>query len=262
VLVRLPSEFDKLSVTQFKEKHGEPRTELITRVDDKPLTDNVPAHAVLPVYLGKQSDEFTLTDVHGLILSDFGEAYSPATERRLGRDCHTPLLKRAPESLFEPDEVLSYPSDIWSLGCAIWDILCMKFFLYEMEPVDEVVAEQIDILGYHTLPESWKKKWERPDEEDNHACEEIPRRPIGDREVLPGLEQLFEKCVQKYRREEQAAGVFEEDETRALMELLHGMFKFKPEERLTIDEVLRSTWMVKWALPQLEESQTSGSSTS
>jgi serine/threonine-protein kinase SRPK3 len=33
---------------------------------------------------------------------------------------------------------------------------------------------------------------------------------------------------------------------------MRGMLRFRPEERLTIDEVLRSEWMVNWALPQLE----------
>jgi serine/threonine-protein kinase SRPK3 len=58
--------------------------------------------------------------------------------------------------------------------------------------------------------------------------------------------------VQKYRRKREAAGTFEEEETQAILELMRGMLRFRPEERLTIDEVLRSKWMVNWALPQLD----------
>ena len=58
--------------------------------------------------------------------------------------------------------------------------------------------------------------------------------------------------MQKYRRKREAAGTFEEEETQAILELMRGMLRFRPEERLTIDEVLRSEWMVNWALPQLE----------
>jgi serine/threonine-protein kinase SRPK3 len=58
--------------------------------------------------------------------------------------------------------------------------------------------------------------------------------------------------VQKYRRKREASGTFEEEETQAILELMRGMLKFWPEERLTIDEVLRSKWMVNWALPQLD----------
>jgi serine/threonine-protein kinase SRPK3 len=133
VLVRLPSTFEELSVEEFREKFGEPEMVPIARVDEKPLILNVPARAAVPLYLGKTAQEFTLDDARGLILSDFGEAFSPATERRLGRDCNIPLAKRAPEAFFEPDEPLSYPSDIWSLGTAIWEILGMKFIFSESE---------------------------------------------------------------------------------------------------------------------------------
>ncbi|KAF1956234.1 kinase-like protein [Byssothecium circinans] len=253
VLVRLPSTFDELSVQDFRKKFGEPETVPIARVDGKPLTPNVPVQAVIPLYLGKKAQEFTLADAHGLILSDFGEAFSPATEQRLGRDCNIPLAKRAPEALFEPNEPVSYPSDIWSLGTAIWEILGMKFIFTEAETQDEIVAQQIDVLGSHSnFPESWRKQWERPGEEEGYADDMMPRRPTGDRETWPRLENAFEEFVRKYRRKREAAGTFEEEETRAILELMRGMLRFRPEERLTVDEVLGSEWMVNWALPQLE----------
>jgi len=226
----------------------------ITRVDKKPLTPNIPAQAVVPLYLGKKAQEFTLADAHGLILSDFGEAFSPATEQRLGKDCNIPLAKRAPEALFEPNEPLSFPSDIWSLGTAIWEILGMKFIFSESETQNEIVAQQIDVLGFHHFPRKWRKHWEQVGEKDEYADDEIPRQPTGEREMWPSLENAFEEFVQKYRRKREAAGTFEEEETQAILELIRGMLRFRPEERLTVSEVLRSKWMVNWALPQLEKS--------
>ncbi|KAK7702445.1 hypothetical protein SLS64_009737 [Diaporthe eres] len=253
VLLKLSSTFDELSIPEFREKFGEPETVPISRVDDKLLNPNIPTHAVVPLYLGKKAQEFTLADAHGLILSDFGEAFSPATEQRLGKDCNTPLAKRAPETLFEPSKHISYPSDIWSLGTAIWEILGMKFIFSESETQDEIVAQQIDVLGLSNFPQSWRKQWERLGEEDKPDSNiTIPRRPTGERETWPDLEDAFEEFVQKYRRKREAAGTFEEQETRAILELMRGMLRFRPEERLTIDEVLKSEWMVKWALPQLE----------
>lgn len=41
-------------------------------------------------------------------------------------------------------------------------------------------------------------------------------------------------------------------EMRALEELLRGMMTFEPSERLTAEQVLRSEYMVKWALPAWE----------
>ena len=121
MLVKMSASFDELTIDQFRTEFGEPETEPITRLDGKPLDSCVPPYAVLPLYLGKKAQDFTLADAHGLILSDFGEAFSPTTEQRLGRDCNIPLAKRAPEALFEPDSLVSYPSDIWSLGTAIWN---------------------------------------------------------------------------------------------------------------------------------------------
>jgi serine/threonine-protein kinase SRPK3 len=79
----------------------------------------------------------------------------------------------------------------------------------------------------------------------------IPQQPTGDRETWPSLEDAFEEFVQKYRRRREAAGTFKEKETQAILDLMRSMLKFRPEERLTIDEVLKSEWMVKWAMPQL-----------
>lgn len=229
---------------------GAPELTSISRVDDTPLTPNVPVQAVVPVYLGKKAQEFTLADAQGLILSDFGEAFSPGTEQRYGRDCHIALAKRAPEALFEPNTLLSYPSDIWSLGTAIWEILGMKFIFSESETRNEIVAQQIDVLGLETFPESWRTQWQRPGEECEHDT--IPRQPTGDRERWPPLETAFEEFVQKYRRKREAAGIFGVEETQAILNLMRGMLEFRPEERLTIDQVLKSEWMVKWALPQLQ----------
>jgi serine/threonine-protein kinase SRPK3 len=72
---------------------------------------------VVPLYLGKYAEEFTLSDTH-VLLSDFGEAFTPKDLRR-GEDCHTPLAMRPPEAQFAPQAPLSYAADIWGLAVAI-----------------------------------------------------------------------------------------------------------------------------------------------
>jgi serine/threonine-protein kinase SRPK3 len=113
------------------------------------------------------------------------------------------------------------------------------------------VAEQIDVLGYHNFPKSWRNQWDRLGKEEDCENSVIPRQPTDDRETWPSLEDAFEEFVQKYRRRREAAGTFEEKETQAILDLMRGMLKFQPGERLNIDEVLKSEWMVNWALPQL-----------
>lgn len=253
-----PSTLDNLSIAQFRQKWREPQTIPITRVDEKPLPPNVPPEAVWPLSLdcGKEAQDFMLSDAHRLILSDFGEAFSPGRETRLGKECYTPLEMRAPEALFEPNLPLSYPSDIWALSTAIWEILGMKFIFSEWVSRDELIAQQLDVLGLDHFPSTWRELWERPhSDEGDFSMEGIPRRPTAlNREVWPPLEEAFEQFVQKWRRkQETVCGVFDEDEARAILDLMRGMMRFRPEERLTINKVLQSEWMVKWALPSLQE---------
>ncbi|GJD01530.1 carboxylesterase [Colletotrichum higginsianum] len=212
VLVKLPSSLDDLSVDQFRHKFGEPETAPIRRVDGKPLSPNVPTHAVMPLYLGEKAQDFTLDDARGLILGDFGEAFAPATERRLGKHCNTPVAKRAPETLFEPDAPVSYPSDVWGLGLAMWEILGMKALFGESETRDEVVAQQIDVLGSRGFPPAWAREWDGP---PHGGKEGTPRRPAtDDRETWPPLDEAFEEFVQKYRRRRGTAGSLERRKRR------------------------------------------------
>ena len=249
ILVRLPSSFSHLSIKQFYEEYGEPETVPITLQDGKPLPPNVPPKAVVPLYLGMDADEFKLHDAH-VLLSDFGESYSPSSEVHQGEDCHTPLASQPPEARFEPQAPLLYSADIWSLAVAIWEILGMKaLFSNEYVTEDEMVSQHIDVLG--PMPTSWYEHWrERGEFFDQDG------RPKEGRDVWPKLEQAFEQGIQYYRQRLQM-GVFGEEETKAILNLIRWMLAFRPEERPTIEEVLESEWMVKWVLPDLESCRNS-----
>ncbi|THC97146.1 hypothetical protein EYZ11_003361 [Aspergillus tanneri] len=228
------------------EKYGEPETVPVTQRDGKPLPPNAPASAVLPLYLGKDAEEFLLSDAH-VLLSDFGEAFAPDLEVRRGEDCHTPLAKRPPEARFEPQAPLSYSADIWSLATTIWEILGMKaIFSSEFATADEVVSQHIDALG--PMPLNWWERWaERSQFFDDNG------RPKEGRYVWPPIDKAFEEGVQKYRRKLRA-NEFDMVETAAILDLMRRMLVFRPEERPTADMVLQSEWMVKWVLPDFHRS--------
>ncbi|KAL1856546.1 hypothetical protein Plec18170_003514 [Paecilomyces lecythidis] len=246
ILVKLPSSFDHLSVEKLYEEYGEPETVPIARRDGGPLPPNAPAEAVVPLYLGKDAREFLLSDTR-LLLSDFGEAFSPDREVRLGADCHTPLAMRPPEARFEPQAPLSYSADIWSLATAIWDILGMKsIFSSEFADADDVTSQQIDILG--PMPSNWWKRWE-----ERYRFFNDDGRPREGRYVWSPIEDAFEECVQHYRRKLKR-GEFDEEEPAAILDLMRRMLAFRPEDRPPVEEVLQSEWMVKWALPDFERS--------
>lgn len=184
-----------------------------------------------------------------LLLNDFGEAFCPASEVRLGRDCHTPSGARAPESKFEPGVPLTDRSDIWSLATALWEIMGMKPVLSnEFIPKDEIVAQHIDVLG--PMPSDWWLRWKARDEffitEDGQPTDSYSE------DKWPPLGEWFEVAVQKWRRRE--GNEIGEEEKAAFLESMRRMLVYLPERRLTADEVLQSDWMVKWALPDYERS--------
>ncbi|OJJ43572.1 hypothetical protein ASPZODRAFT_161490 [Penicilliopsis zonata CBS 506.65] len=247
ILIRLPSSFDQLSISQLYEQYGEPDTVLITRCDGGPVPPNAPAKAVVPLFLGKYAEKFSLSDAHLLLLCDFGEAFSPATNPRLGKDCHTPPAFRAPEAKFEPQSPLTYSMDIWSLATAIWEIMGMKaIFSTDFVPDDEIVSQHVDVLG--PMPSEWWQTWKgrsRFFHENGSPTEAYKENR------WPCLKGSFEVCIQKWRQK--IRDEIQEDEKAAFLDLMRHMLSFRPQDRPTAAEVLLSDWMVKWASPDYSE---------
>ncbi|PWY88821.1 kinase-like protein [Aspergillus sclerotioniger CBS 115572] len=103
--------------------------------------------------------------------------------------------------------------------------------------------------GYIHGGQSRFEKWEeRSDFFDESG------RPKEGTEVWPPLDQEFEQGVRKYRQKQPGIEDFDDEETAAILDLMRRMLKFRPEERLTIEEVMQSEWMVKWVMPDYERS--------
>ncbi|EPE04315.1 protein kinase domain-containing protein [Ophiostoma piceae UAMH 11346] len=257
ILVQLPPHIlDKLSVEQYYEKYDEPETVTITRRDGQPLasTDgggvHVPPYAVLPTRpWALSADKFTLADT-SIVVGDFGEAFQPGTVVRLGRDCHTPRPMKPLEAHFMPDAPMSFPADIWTLASVLWDLVAMKRFVSaDFATEDETIAQHIDVIG--PLPDEWRKSADWREQQVRYFDEQGRRRNT-DEAIWPSLEVAFDDGVQKYRRRDNL-GVFSEDERAAFLDLIRRMVVYDPEGRITIDGVLQSEWMQRWALPAFDE---------
>ncbi|PWY89710.1 kinase-like protein [Aspergillus sclerotioniger CBS 115572] len=240
-LIQLPPGFDRLSDQELYVRYGEPESEPIARFDGRVLPSCIPSRAILPVWLGEASEDLLLPEAN-LLLSDFGEAFAPAKENKF--DSHTPLVYRAPEARFEA-KPLSFPSDIWSLACSIWDIIAESpLFEGFLATEDDMTCEHVDALG--VLPSEWWQQWEarqRKFTEDG--------KPIN-RKSFRSLQDRFKDSIQDPR---QTVGMppFEPAERTALLSMLRPMLSFKPENRPSAKDVLASEWMVKWALPEYEK---------
>lgn len=123
ILLQLPPDMQNMTLEQFRAKTRDPETEPVVREDGAPLDPGVPSELVIPIWLGVDSDKATLAD-GSIMIADFGEAFDPRDKNEY--TCHTPLLLAPPEARFTRarnlDEPMSFPGDVWTIACTIWDV--------------------------------------------------------------------------------------------------------------------------------------------
>jgi serine/threonine-protein kinase SRPK3 len=235
ILLKMPLNFDQLSVEKLYEEYGAPELDPVVHLDGKPLPPGVPSHGIAPLWLGEASEKITLAEAR-ILLTDFGEAFSPSQE--LKYESHTPLVIRPPEARFEPTKPLSFSSDIWAI------IAQRPLFEGFLATQDDMTCEHVDALGI--LPPEWWEKWgarQLKFTENGMPINRNPFRSWGDR---------FEDSVQQPRRHS-GMPPFDLKERDAIFAMLRSMLSFRPENRPTAKQVLESEWMVKWALPEYDK---------
>jgi serine/threonine protein kinase len=181
-----------------------------------------------------------------MLLTDFGVAFKPSEESRTSYPIPFPLSP--PEKHFLPDQPVSFPSDIWSLGCAIWSVVAQGDLFTVWGSHNDLICDHTEALG--RLPLEWWERWEgRSEFFDEHG------KWKGDDDEPPvSLADRLEEWIQKPRKE---AGmeIMGNEEKEAFLGLIKSVLKYRPDERISADEILESEWMRRWAIPELGKIQ-------
>ncbi|RMD39203.1 hypothetical protein DV735_g5927, partial [Chaetothyriales sp. CBS 134920] len=247
LLLQMPSSFNDLSIEQFYAKFGAPALQPIVRLDGKPTSSvsGVPSHVVPPVRLAIPSNEITLSQAK-LLLVDFGVSFRPSDKDRF--ESYSPLILRPPEVVFEPTSPLSFASDIWTLGCVIFELLAHRSLIDGiLVPPSEITAQQIYLQG--PLPPDW---WDRY--EDRFKWFDEAQKPTSKECDIWSWDRCFQDSIQDARRH-YGMEVLNDNEAVAFLDMLRWMLAWKPKDRPTADQVLDTVWMKRWALPAYDQTQ-------
>ncbi|KAG6263552.1 hypothetical protein E4U48_006685 [Claviceps purpurea] len=242
LLLQFPSPIDGLSVEQLHARYSELNKQPVLLFDTKaPPTDpSVPSYAVSPMWFDIPEDGIALGEAM-LTLSDFGVAFRPEDKSRF--ESYTPLVLRPPEALSEAKTPLSFASDIWSLGCVIFELFADSSLFDGFK--DQITIQQVDIQG--PMPPAW---WEKCGVRQEWY--EETGKPLRGSSKPYTWRQRFQDWVQDPRLGRKWE-TLAEDELDALIELLRCILAWSPSERLDISGVLRSDWMTRWALPAYQK---------
>ncbi|KAE8150635.1 kinase-like domain-containing protein [Aspergillus avenaceus] len=256
ILLQLPPSMQNMTFEQLRAEIREPVKEPVVRKDGAPLDPGVPSELIIPIWLGIDSDKVALED-SPIMIADFGEAFDPQDKNHY--IVHTPLLLAPPESRFvqagDLDEPLSFPGDIWTLACAIWEVFgCRPPFESFPISLDEVTMEHVEMLG--KLPDRWWKEWK----ERNNWFDEDGRK-----NVKENLQQWYGNTHRDWNtrfdeyirqpREKHKFELFSKEEEMAFRGMMDLMLVLEPSKRATIDEVVECEWMQRWGLPEWRRMQ-------
>jgi serine/threonine protein kinase len=150
ILLQLAN-IDEWTIDEIHERLGVPQTRDLHRIAGGVNELSGPRYTVNAISM-KMVDPQWLSDQ--IMIIDFGIAF---LKEQSSNDIGTPKAYCAPEFNFHSPRSCS--SDIWALGCTIFEIRTgTSLFRYKGPPTrDQILISMIQVLG--TLPDIWWKEW-------------------------------------------------------------------------------------------------------
>ncbi|KAK7055920.1 kinase-like protein [Favolaschia claudopus] len=232
---------------------GRPRSsEVETRSGEK-LAPHEPTCLVAPVSSSEwRNSQGVLQE--GVVIADFGQSYfrQPPSDYRPGAALHC----TAPEILF--DNRAGPEADVWSFGCTIFEIRAgSPLFDWLLGSRSALVKLMVRMFG--RLPDPWWAAYEDRDRWFQENGE--PKLQSVGKGHTKRLEPIFVKLsiVKELRaigstendeRTDSGLGpmiepkgvALREEEVQSLGDLLGKMLRYRPQDRITMEEVISHPW--------------------
>lgn len=182
-----------------------------------------------------------------IFLVDFGMSF-PADRKPADYEPATQVLFVTPEAYFDGD--VSFASDVWALACVIFQIRAgVSPFDAWFDTINPTLKEMVWTLG--RLPDPWWDSWEerrRSFEENGDVLPadraEDPTDKISLRQKLHNIGRQDDPSTQdlEWSIIEKTGMSLDEAEVELLGDLLEKMIKYRPEERISMKEVVQHPW--------------------
>ncbi|KAK5997966.1 SRSF protein kinase 2 [Cladobotryum mycophilum] len=167
-----------------------------------------------------------------LCLIDFGESYLSSSQSPAMR---IPFKYRPPEHLMDDENPVSSPnSDIWALGCTLFEIRQQEWLVEDSCESTTVLKSMVTRLG--KLPDHLWGKWEDRARFFDQGGNRLNEESDDEDETLESM--LSEKSYGAGKKELFTC----EKEQKVFADLLRKLLRYESGERLTIDEALEYEW--------------------
>jgi serine/threonine-protein kinase SRPK3 len=188
-----------------------------------------------------------------VVLIDFGQSYAigrkPVDYRPAG-----PRHYLAPETYF--DRQMSPAADVWAFGCVLFEIRAgSPLFDPFFDSSNMVLRQIVETLG--RLPDLWWAAWDSPARGRWFEESGTPRSLDAQERAGPGIRAVATPLRQKLQEVgasddpplddegsliEKTGTPLQLQEVELLADLLEKMLRYRPEDRITMQEVVRHPW--------------------
>jgi serine/threonine-protein kinase SRPK3 len=172
-----------------------------------------------------------------ICIIDFGESYPTSSPpENLG----IPENYLPPEVLLEVEKSIGPASDLWALGCTIFEIRRQMPLFYMINDWDKLLAEMVGFFG--KLPE---RLWEKWDARADYFNEDGKRIEIeGQDDEVHTFQIALNHQIEVFQMgsEEKKVLAVPEEEQKLCKDMLTKLFAYELGNRLSAEEAAQHDW--------------------
>lgn len=216
---------------------GQPQKTYVRTESGEHLPASSPQYLTIPADISRLGDAYISDQI---CVIDFGESYPISSPPA---DLGMPENYLPPEVLLCHHNAIGPGSDLWALGCTLFEIRKQLPLFYMIFDQDELLAEMVRFFG--KPPQAWWDKWEaRKDFFDDEGTwlRDAEFKEEWSLEVTLSKPLEIVQPPEGQDRDAQTTLIISKEEQALMADLLYKLFRYEAGERPSVEEVLMHEW--------------------